>query len=88
MPEQRPKLTLPASAPPSVPVVLPPAKPEAPPAAPATPAQPKLIQLLRQHSFIEEGTGRHRMWKAGEKIADAGEIALLIRRGATYEAIG
>lgn len=43
---------------------------------------PHGVKLLLPHGFIEEETGRHRFWKAGEIVTDPAEAALLIGRGA------
>jgi hypothetical protein len=48
---------------------------------------PAKVRLVRQHSFVEDGTGRHRIWHGGEIVADVHEIALLTERGAVLEAL-
>ncbi len=53
-----------------------------PPAPPVHPDFPRGVKLLAPHGFIEEGTGRHRFWNAGDVVADPAEVALLIGRGA------
>lgn len=49
------------------------------------PPKPAAVRLTHPHGFIEEETGRHRSWLAGEKIVDPAEIELLIGRGAPVE---
>lgn len=46
---------------------------------------PTMVKLTHPHGFIEEETGRHRFWKAGDVVADPSEVMLLINRGAPIE---
>ena len=53
---------------------------------PAAPAEmPTKVRLQTRHGYIEEETGRPRMWEAGDVIVDAGEIALLLDRHAPLD---
>lgn len=49
---------------------------------------PAKVRLVRAHGFIEQETGRHRLWQAGEMVGDASEIEMLISRGAHVEEVG
>ncbi len=55
--------------------------------APSPVALPARVRVQHRYGYIDEETGRSRMWEAGDMIVDAGEIALLVGRGAPLDVI-
>ena len=54
---------------------------------PDAPALPSRVRLQHAYGYVEDETGRKRMWAAGDLIVDAHEIALLVGRGAPVDSL-
>lgn len=52
-----------------------------PPAVPL----PELVKLASPYGFINDETGEHRYWQAGQEVTDPDEIKLLVERQAPLE---
>lgn len=46
---------------------------------------PELVKLAAPYGFINDETGVHRYWQAGQEVTDPDEIKVLVERQAPLE---